>query len=72
MYKLDLNAILIAFPDTRTSFPTKYLRLPLSVTRLKRIHFQPLEDKVAAKLLPSIGKHVTKAIRATLCEVCPH
>jgi hypothetical protein len=72
MYKLDLNAILLAFSDTRTSFPTKYLLLPLSVTRLNRIHFQPLEDKMAAKLLLWIGKHVTKAIRATLCEVRPH
>jgi hypothetical protein len=46
----------------------KYLGLPLSVTRLKRIHFQPLEDKVAAKLLPWIGKHVTMAGRSTLVK----
>jgi hypothetical protein len=49
---LDLDHILQAFPASRTTFPMKYLGLPLSVTRLKRIHFQPLEDKVAAKLIP--------------------
>jgi hypothetical protein len=46
----------------------KYLSLPLSVSRLKRIHFQPLEDKVAGKLVPWIGKHVTMDGHATLVE----
>jgi hypothetical protein len=46
----------------------RYLGLPLSVTRLKRIHFQPLEDKVASKLRPWIGKHVTMAGRSTLVK----
>jgi hypothetical protein len=44
----------------------KYLGLPLAITRLRRIHFQPLEDKVAAKLVPWLGKHVSMAGRATL------
>jgi hypothetical protein len=65
---LDLDHILQAFPASRTTFPMKYLGLPLSVTRLKRIHFQPLEDKVAAKLIPWIGKHTTMAGRATLVK----
>jgi hypothetical protein len=30
---------------------------------LKQIHFQPLEDRVAAKLVPWIGKHATMADR---------
>uniref|UniRef100_A0ACD6AK31 Uncharacterized protein n=1 Tax=Avena sativa TaxID=4498 RepID=A0ACD6AK31_AVESA len=46
----------------------KYLGLPLSVSRLKRIHFQPLEDKVAAKLVPWVGKHVTMAGRSCLVK----
>jgi hypothetical protein len=46
----------------------KYLELPLSFTQLKRIHFQPLEDKVAAKLTPWIGRHVTMADRSTLVK----
>lgn len=63
---LDLDHILHAFPANRTNFPMKYLGLPLSITRLKRIHFQPLEDKVAAKLVPWLGKHATMAGRATM------
>jgi hypothetical protein len=46
----------------------KYLGLPLSVTKLKRIHFQALEDKVASKLVPLLGKHVTMARRASLVK----
>jgi hypothetical protein len=46
----------------------KYFGLPLSVKRLKRIHFQPLEDKVAGKLVPWIGKHVTMAGRSALVK----
>jgi hypothetical protein len=65
---LDLDHILHAFPANHTNFPMKYLGLPLSITRLKRIHFQPLEDKVAAKLVPWLGKHVTMAGRATLVK----
>jgi mannosylglycoprotein endo-beta-mannosidase len=65
---LDLDNILQAFPATRVNFPMKYLGLPLSVHRLKRIHFQPLEDKVAAKLAPWIGKHVNMAGRSTLVK----
>jgi hypothetical protein len=42
--------------------------MPLSVERLKRIYFQPLEDKVATKLVPWIGKHVTMAARSTLVK----
>jgi hypothetical protein len=39
----------------------KYLGLHLSVTRLRQIHFQPLEDKFTAKLIPPIEKHITMA-----------
>lgn len=36
----------------------QYLGLPLSVRRLKRIHFQYLENKVAGKLPPWAAKHM--------------
>ena len=62
----DLDDILQSFPAVRTTFPMKYLGLPLSVTRLKRIHFQQLEDRVAGKLRPWIGKHSTMARRMVL------
>jgi hypothetical protein len=48
---LILNHTLQASPDSHTIFPMKYIGLPLSVTRLKKIHFQPLEDKVSANLV---------------------
>jgi hypothetical protein len=46
----------------------KYLGLPLSFTRLRRIHFQSLEYKVTAKLVPWLGKHATMAGRETLVK----
>jgi hypothetical protein len=44
-----------------------YLGLSLSLTRLKHIHLQYLEDKVAGKLVPWLGKH-TLAVRNVLVE----
>jgi hypothetical protein len=47
----------------------KYLGMPLLVTCLKRNHFQPVEDKVDAKLVPWFGKLVTMDDRSTLVKV---
>ena len=60
---IDLDDILQAFPTSRTTFPMKYLGLPLLVRRLRRIHFQHLEDRVAGKLTPWIGRHANMAGR---------
>lgn len=60
--------ILQPFPANRSSFPTTYLGHPLSVKRLKRIHFQPLEDKIAAQLVPCFAKHVASPGRAILVK----
>ena len=65
---VDRDDILHAFPVVRTSFPMRYLGLPLSVRRLKRIHFQHLEDKVASKLPPWQSRHVATAGRAVLVK----
>jgi hypothetical protein len=46
----------------------KYLGLPLSVKCLKRIHFQHLEDRVAAKLVPWLGRNATMAGRLVLVK----
>jgi hypothetical protein len=64
----NMDDILQAFPAKGSPFPLTYLGLPLSVRRLKRIHFQPLEDKVANKLIPWVGKHVTFSRRTTLVK----
>ena len=46
----------------------KYLGLPLSVMRLRKVHFQLLEDKVTSKLIPWEGRHVNMAGRSTLVK----
>ena len=65
---IDLEDVLQAFPASQTSFPMKYLGLPLSVKGLKRCHFQHLEDRVAGKLVPWIGRHATMAGRLVLVK----
>ena len=51
-----------------SSFPMRYLGLLLSVTRLKAIHFLPLEDKIAHKLAPWIGQLMAAPGRAVLVK----
>lgn len=63
---LDLEAILQGLPAARASFPMKYLGLPLSVWQLKRVDFQYLEDKVAAKLVPWEGRYIAAPGRGVL------
>lgn len=46
----------------------KYLDLPLSEWHLKRVDFQPLEDKIAAKLVTYSGKNFTTAGRTALVK----
>lgn len=65
---VDLPDILQSFPAQPSTFPVKYLGLPLTVKRLKRIHFQPLEDKIAAQLTPWMGKHVAAPGRMVLVK----
>jgi hypothetical protein len=47
----------------------KYLGLPLSVKRLKRVHFQYLEDKVVARITPLNGRYFNIAGRLTLVKL---
>jgi hypothetical protein len=68
---LDINAILANFPVTRAAFPLKYLGLPLTPRRLKRMDFQRLVDKAAGKLKLSTwnGRNLTQATRACLTKL---
>lgn len=50
---LDLDNILQSFPTMITSFPMKYIGLPLSAYSLRHVHFQRLDEKVTSKLKPS-------------------
>jgi hypothetical protein len=57
----DLDDVLAGIPATCTSFPLKYLGLPLSVCCLKRVDFKHLEDKCAGNVPTWNGKLVTTA-----------
>ena len=43
---INLSDVLSGLPASRTSFPLKYLGLPLSMNRLKRVDFQPWIDSL--------------------------
>jgi hypothetical protein len=64
----DLDAVLANLLLTRASFPIKYLGLPLTPRRLKKIDFQPLVDKAAGKLSTWNGRNLTQAGRACLVK----
>jgi hypothetical protein len=65
---IDLDVILEGVPAARTSFPMRYLGLPLSVRSLRRVDFQFLEDKCASKLPTWNGKFITTAGRTALIK----
>lgn len=65
---MDLDDILSDFPATRLSFPIKYLGLPLTVRRLRRLDFQPLVDRAASKMSTWNGRNLTQAGRVTLVK----
>ena len=63
-----MDEVLRDFPARQALFPTKYLGLPLTSTRLRRIDFQPLVDKAVSKLTVWNGKNINHAGRSTLVE----
>ena len=63
---MNLIETLSGFPVVRTSFPIKYLGLPLTVRRLRKADFQPLLDKATSKLAGWHGRHLTQAGRICL------
>jgi hypothetical protein len=65
---IDIDEVLDGVPVIRASFPIKYLGLPLSVWKLKRIDFQPLEDKMVGKLVTWDGKNINAAERGALVK----
>ena len=65
---LNLNNILAGSPTAISCFPIKYLGLPLTVKRLKRVDFQPLVDKALSKLNLWNGRQINPAGRLTLVK----
>ncbi|WVZ77322.1 hypothetical protein U9M48_025203 [Paspalum notatum var. saurae] len=65
---LNLDEILAGFPASRTSFPIRYLGIPLTVARLKKVDFQYLIDKVSSRLAGWQGRNLTHAGRLVLVK----
>ena len=51
---IDLDHVLQPFPGARMAFPCKYLGLQLHTRTLKKIHVQPLIEKIGQRL--QVGK----------------
>jgi hypothetical protein len=64
----DLDAIHGNLPIARAHFPIRYLGLPLSSRRLRKIDFQPQIDKAASKLSTWYGRNLTQAGRVCLTK----
>jgi hypothetical protein len=58
----ELNAAQDLFPCIVVDFPCKYLRLPLSITKLPRSVFLDLIDKVADKISWTFPRPSTRSL----------
>ncbi|WVZ67071.1 hypothetical protein U9M48_016209, partial [Paspalum notatum var. saurae] len=68
MRRTNLDDILGNFPASRTNFPIRYLGIPLTVARLKKVDFQYLLDKVYSKLTTWQGRNLTLVGRLVLVK----
>lgn len=66
---VQLSGILENLPARRGVCSIKYLGLPLSTVRLKAVDFQPLLDKIAAKLSGWSGRNMTTTGRLTVVKL---
>lgn len=64
----DLDTILNNFPAICSTFPTKYLGLPLTYRRVRRTDYQPLVDKLGGRLAGWKGKLLTPVGRIILVK----
>lgn len=62
----NLSDIMESFLCPVQAFPCKYLGLPLHVRALRRVEFQPLIDRVAARLSSWKGRLLRRAGRLVL------
>jgi hypothetical protein len=73
----NLELVRNIFPAQIVEFPVQYLGLPLSVTRLRKAHLQPLVDRVSATIPIGKARWMNKAgrltmVKAVLSAKCTH
>jgi hypothetical protein len=66
--QIDIEDVFEGMPTIRGSFPMKYLGLPLSIWQLKRVDFQPFNDKMGSKLVTWDGKNINIIGRGILVK----
>lgn len=66
---IDLEDTLSGLPMVCTSFPIKYLGLPLAMKRLRKIIFRSLVEKATSKVSGWHGRHLTQASRVCLSKL---
>jgi hypothetical protein len=66
--QINLNEVLESLPAERTPFPMRYLGLPLSNWWLRRVDYQHIEDKAAAKITTWNGKYINMTDRTALVK----
>lgn len=64
-----IQNIIQNFPGKISSFPGKYLGLPLHTRKLRKIEVQPLIDKQGARLQWWKGKFLSSSGRETLVKI---
>lgn len=65
---LNLEDVIGDLAVTRELFPIRYLGLPLTTTRLKRVDFQYVVDKAISKLTAWNARNMTIAARLALTK----
>ena len=63
---IDLDHVLSPFTGTKGAFPCKYLGLQLHTSSLKKVHVQPLIERIQQRLPKWKGRWLNKAGRLTL------
>ncbi|KAM0822318.1 hypothetical protein ACQ4PT_071574 [Festuca glaucescens] len=63
--ELDIQVVLQDFNCPLGSLPCKYLGLPLSLTKPRRVEVQPLIDKLASKAKGWMGKLMAKPVMSS-------
>jgi hypothetical protein len=66
--EIGLENVLQDLPIFATTFPMKYIGIPLAVRRLKRSHFQYLKNKGMKRLAPWNGRYFNMAGRKALVK----